>query len=113
MKLLIIILKQEHLLDQISSILLEVGLFGSTVLDGENIETLADSPMPLFSSFKSLFGENYSYNRTIVSPVEDNESILDFLHICAHEGIDFSDPDTGVLLTVPCRIFTGENSNEL
>ncbi len=113
MKLLIIILKQEHLLDQVSSILLEVGLYGSTVLDGENIETLADSPMPLFSSFKSLFGEDYSYNRTIISPVENNESIQDFLNICAHEGIDLSDPEIGVLLTVPCLIYTGENSNEL
>ncbi len=113
MKLLIIILKNEKLLDQISSILLEVGLYSSSVLDGENIDALADSPMPLFSSFKSLFGENYSYNRTILCPVEHDEDIQDFLNICRQEKIDLTNPDTGTLLSVPCSVYTGENSGDL
>ncbi len=113
MKLLVIILKNERLLDRITSILLEVGLFDSSVLDGENIESLADTAMPLFSSFKALFGKDYSYNRTIISPVLDSDSIYEFTRVCEKEGIDFSNPEIGSLFSVPCTVFTGDNGEDL
>lgn len=113
MKLLVVILKNERLFDRISSILLEVGLFDSSVLDGENIESLKDTAMPLFSSFKSLFGKDYSYNRTIIGPVYDNEAIFQFVKICEKEGIDFSNPETGCLFSLPCSIYTGDNGEDL
>ena len=113
MKLLIIILKQEQLLDQVNSALLEAGLYDSSVLDGENIESLAGTATPLLSSFATLFGEDFSYNRTIVSPAADDEAVRDLLSIFEHEGIDFSDPDTGVLLTIPCTVFNGANQEDL
>ncbi len=113
MKLMVIILKHEQLLDQVTSILLEAGLYDASVLDGENIETLADASMPLLSSFKSLFGDEFSYNRTIICPVRYTEAIRDVLDIFNQEGIDFTDPETGVFFTLPCSIFTGDNVEEL
>ncbi len=113
MKLLVIMLKKERLLEKIITILLETGMFDSSVIDGENIETLAKSKMPLFTSFKALFGADYSYNMTIISPVYDSSSIKDFVKICDKEGIDFSNPETGTLLSLPAAIFTGNNEDDL
>ncbi len=113
MKLMIIILKDESLLDRISSILLEVGLFDSSVLDGESIESLSDEGLPLFASFKSLFGKEYSYNRTLFIPVGDARDIKVFLHICQKEGIDFSNPEKACLMTLPCQIYDGSNGDSL
>ncbi len=113
MKLLVIILKNESLLEQVTSALVEAGLYDSSVLDGENIETLADASMPLFTSFKNLFGEDFSYNRTVISPVRDPRAVQDVLDIFEQENIDFTDPDTGTLMTIPCVLFNGDNREDL
>lgn len=113
MKLLVIILKDESLLDRISSILVEVGLFDSSVLDGEGVETLMEGAQPVFASFKDLFGRGYMYNRTIVSPVQDPQAIPDFLRVCQQEQIDLANPEVGVLFTLPCTIFDGANGDQL
>ena len=113
MKLMIIILKDENLLEQVTSILVEAGFYDASVLDGENIETLADTTMPLLASFKNLFSDDFSYNRTIVCPAADPQMIKDALNIFEKEQIDFSNPQTGTLFTLPCTVFTGENREDL
>ena len=113
MKLLIMILKDESLLEQIASIMVEQGLYESAIIDGENIESLAGGSVPLLTSFRSLFGDFGSYNRTIICPIDAGDTLLGLLAVFSQEGIDFSRPEIGTLLTVPCTVFDGNNGEVL
>ncbi len=101
---MIIVLKREKLLKKLTSILLEFGMFESTVLDGEGIENLAAQTNPVFSSLRSLFSDEYVYNKTIITPVEDRETIDGFLSLCKKEGIDFQGDDIGSVMAFPCEL---------
>lgn len=113
MKLLMIILKDESLLEVVASILVEEGLYRTAVIDGENIESLVGEGIPLFTSFKSLFGDQGAYNRTIFCPIEQQKVLEDLLAVFAQEGIDFSSEEVGSLLTIPCTLFNGKNGDAL
>ncbi len=113
MKLLIMILKDESLLEQIASIMVEQGLYEAAIIDGENIESLAGGSVPLLTSFRSLFGDFGSYNRSIICPLGAGDTLLSLLAVFSQEGIDFTRPETGTLLTVPCMIYDGSNGGAL
>lgn len=102
MQLVIIVLKNEKLLKKLISILIEFGLYDSSVFDGEGIENLAAATNPTFSTLRSLFSENYVYNRTILIPVEDAGTGEQLVRLCGKEGIDFSNEDTGIMVSLPC-----------
>jgi len=107
MRLLIIHLKKESQVVKAGSLLLELGLFDAAVLDGESLENLGVGQAALFSSFQNLFGGGSAYNRTILVPVPDTETVKDFLHLCEQEGIRFQDPEVGWILVLPTELFVG------
>ena len=108
MYIMIIILNDEHLIKKILSLLMEFELHDSTVLDGESIENIAAKKIPLFSDFNNLFGKESVYNKTIISHVPNNSTIERFVKLCKQEGIDFTEPDVGCLMSIPCNYFIGE-----
>jgi hypothetical protein len=112
MRLLLLILKDESLLNPVSAALLEVGLYDATVLDGEGIDGFGDVGMPLFASFKGLFGTEYSYNRSLFIPVSDHRQVKEFLKICRSEGIDLANPSKACLLSMPAVLYDGTPGDE-
>lgn len=106
---MIIILKDESLVKKIFSLLIEFELFESTVLDGESIENVAASKIPLFSDFNMLFGRESVYNRTIICHVPDGSTIEEFIKVCKKEDIDFQEQDIGCLMTIPCNLYLGRS----
>ncbi len=104
---MIVILKKESLTKKLVSILIECGLYDSTVLDGEGIENVATQTIPLFSELRGLFGEELVYNKTVIAYVPDRETIDDFVALCAKDGLDFANDDVGVVMAFPCTVFVG------
>ncbi len=107
MYIMITVLKKENQIKKLISILLELGLFDSTVLDGEGIENVAALTMPVFSELRDLFGQESEYHKTVITYVPDRRDIDTFVSICREEGIDFKSEKTGFILVFPCEIYIG------
>lgn len=107
MRVLIIHLEKEADLQTAASLLIELGLFDTAILDGEGVENVGVPQERIFSSFQNLFGQGSAYNRTLISPVPDLECVKTFLHLCENQGLDFKHPDTGWVLSFPCDFFVG------
>lgn len=107
MRVLIIHLQKEEDLQTAASLLMELGLFNTAIVDGEGIENIGVPQDQLFASFQNLFGQGSAYNRTLISPVPDLEMVHTFLHLCEVQGLDFKQPETGWVLSFPCDFYTG------
>ena len=103
----VLVLKKEELLKTVSSILIECGLFESTVLDGEGLENVAGQASELFRELRGLFGRELVYNRTFIIHVPEKSMLEDFLELCRSEEIDFTKPNIGFIMAYPCEIFIG------
>ncbi len=109
MYIMVIILKDESLLKKLLSLMIEFELYDATVLDGESIENIASKKIPLFSDLNTLFGQQTSYNRTILSYIPDGSTTENFIQLCKEEAIDFRQPDVGCIMTIPCNMYIGES----
>ncbi len=107
MYIMITVLKDEPRIKKLISILLELGLFDSTVLDGEGIENVAALTMPVFSELRNLFGEESQYHKTVITHVPERSTVDQYVEICREEGIDFKNDETGFILVFPCEIYIG------
>ena len=103
----VLVLKKEELLNAVSAVLIECGLFESTVLDGEGLENVAGQASELFRELRGLFGRELVYNRTFIIHVPERSMLDDFIELCKAEGIDFTKPNMGFLMAYPCEIFIG------
>ena len=97
MYLTIILFRDENKLKKLISIMLECGLYDSSVMDGEGIENLASTTAPIFSEITTFFGHELVYNRVIFTYVSDKSSLKEFVKLCKKEGIDFNNDSTGKL----------------
>ncbi len=107
MRVLIIHLEKEADLQIAAPLLMELGLFNTAILDGEGLENIGVPQDQLFSSFQNLFGQGSAYNRTLISPVPDLDCVKSFIHLCERQGLDFKDPNTGWVLSIPCDFYAG------
>ena len=107
MRVLIIHLEKEEDLQTAASLLMELGLFDTAIIDGEGIENIGVPQDQLFASFQNLFGQGSAYNRTLISPVPDLDMVQTFIHLCEVQGLDFKTPDTGWVLSFPCDFHVG------
>lgn len=109
MYIMIVIIKNEKKLNKLISILIELGLYDSTILDGECIETGVVDTLPLFKELALLFSnEEFIYNKTIITQVPDKETLDAFVNICLEEDIDFTKPNIGSVMAFKCDLFVGE-----
>lgn len=107
MYIMITVLKKEEQIKKLISVLLELGLFDSTVLDGEGIENVAALTMPVFSELRNLFGDESEYHKTIITYVQERENIDRFVNICREQGLDFKEEKTGFIIVFPCEMYIG------
>lgn len=101
MELLIIILNKEEYVEIISSILVELGVYGATILDSEGLGHFLAHEVPIFAGLKQLVGEKKTASRTILALFEKKAMFSEFKKLLAEENIDFTKADTGIILTLP------------
>lgn len=112
MEIVVIILKNESLLERIASIFIECELFDTTILDGEGVETIASETSEIFNEIQRFFGNTMNYHRTIISAVPDKESISELISLFKEENIDFTDGNTGIIMAFPCTFYLGGGNNK-
>lgn len=104
---MLIVLREEELIGKVAPLLLELGLFDATILDGEGAENAAAAEVPVFSSFRSIFGEGYRYNKTLLVPVSSEDDVQEFTTLCDTQGIHFKDGSAGYILVFPVSLAVG------
>ncbi|MFH1767663.1 MAG: hypothetical protein ABH858_00695 [Candidatus Omnitrophota bacterium] len=103
MELLIIILNQTQYLDKILSILVEAGVSGATISESEGIGHYLAYEVPIFAGLRKFIGEAKSNNKTIMAVLEEKGISDQVVRLFEEEGIDFSQPGLGVIITVPAN----------
>lgn len=109
MQLLILILKKVELTDQIMQELAKVGVTGGTILDGTGMaKSLADmDELPMFGMLRHLMeeGSANSKSKVLMFVLRDEEMIK--ARVAIKEAIDFRDPNTGIIFSVPITYVEG------
>ena len=102
MELLIIILNREDYLQKILSLLVEVGVKGATIIHSEGLGHFLAYEVPIFAGLRHLIGERKGANRTILAVIEE-EVFSKFKELLHEEEIDFTQPQTGIIVTLPIK----------
>ncbi|MCF7870221.1 MAG: hypothetical protein K9L69_02435 [Candidatus Omnitrophica bacterium] len=109
MKLLIIVLNKEEYLEKLLSLLVELEISGATMLDSESVGRFLAYQVPIFAGLQEIFGQSRVTSKTILAVVKDKDFMDNFKQLIKKEGIDFTQPDTGIIITVPVKdVITSE-----
>lgn len=103
MELLIIVLNKEEYFEKILSILVELEVPGATILDSEGLGHFLAYEVPIFAGLRQLVGEKKTASRTILALIEGKDFFSKFKKLLATEKIDFTQPGTGIIVTVPAN----------
>ena len=101
MELLICVVNKEEYFEKILSILVELEISGATILDSEGLGHFLAYEVPIFAGLKQMVGEKKSPNRTILAVIDSQDLLPKLKKVLAEEDIDFTQPNTGILMTVP------------
>ena len=100
-KLLFIVLNKEKHLEDVLSILAELGASGATIIDSMGLGQFLAYEVPIFAGLRQLMGEEKTPSKTIFALVEGDNFLSKLEKILKDEGIDFTEPGTGIMFTVP------------
>lgn len=101
MKLLVFILNQEEFLEEVMEAYVEAGITGATILDSEGMGRFLAYEVPLFADFKEFMKGNKPYNKTILSIVADDSTVLRLKAILDEVVGGMDKPGTGIMFTIP------------
>jgi nitrogen regulatory protein P-II 1 len=101
MKLLVLVLNKEELLEDVLMAYVEAGITGATIVDSEGMGRFLTYEVPLFTDFKDFMKGNKPYNKTIFSIVKDEEVIARLEKLLDNICGNLDEPGTGILFTVP------------
>lgn len=110
MKLLIMVLNKTELLEDVLEGLSLAGIKGATVIDSQGMARVLGSHsserLPFFGSLSMLINENRPFNKTIFIVLEEKQ-IKNAIQAIKFVVGDLSQPDAGVLFTVPVNFVEG------
>ncbi len=112
MELLAIILNRDEHLETVVSMLVELGVSGATILDSQGLGQFLAFEVPIFAGLKQLLGERKGPNKTILALIEDSTFVDELQKMLLEESIDFAQPGTGILFTLPVsRVIRSKEKN--
>lgn len=103
MELLIIILNKVEFLNDLLSVLVEVGIDQATILDSEGLGQHLAHEVPIFAGLRSLVGETKTYNKTILALIDDSKVVTELHKLLKKTNIDFTENGTGVIFSVSVK----------
>ena len=99
-KLLFIVLNKEKHLEDVLSILVELGVSGATIIDSMGLGQFLAYEVPIFAGLRQLMGEEKTPSKTIFALIKEDK-FPELKKILKEEGVDFTEPGTGIMFTVP------------
>ena len=101
MQLLVILLNAREHLEKIISLLVEIGVTEASIMEGQALGHFLAFEVPIFAGLRQLVGEKRQPTSTVLALLEDESVFVELEHLMKQEGIDFADPGTGVMMTLP------------
>lgn len=101
MELLMVVLNKGEYLEKLLSVLVEAGVNGTAIVESEDVGHFLAYEVPIFAGLRQLFGEVETRSKTIFGIIEDREVFSKFEELLKEEGIDFTKPGIGAIITVP------------
>ncbi len=109
MELLLCVINQPEKLFEILEGFVEIGIKGATVLESRGMGSILSQDVPIFATFRDIFGKGSPYNYTIFSIVEGKEIIKDAIKVIEEALGDLSEKDTGMVAVIPITFFKGSS----
>ncbi|MBD3291065.1 hypothetical protein GF337_19815 [candidate division KSB1 bacterium] len=105
-KLIVIILNKIHLLEDLLSAFLEIGISGATVIDSNGMGKILTSNIPIFAGLPDAFPGTSPINKTIFIVIEENQ--VEDVEIVLNEVCgSFDDPGAGIYFCLPLDFVRG------
>jgi hypothetical protein len=101
MLLMLIFLHREEYLEDILTILVELGARSTTILESHSLGEFLAFEVPIFAGLRQLMGEKRAPSKTIIALLEDPNHFNRFQRLMEEQDIDFTQPGTGTLVTLP------------
>ena len=108
MYLLIIILQKEDFLDNMLSILTELGITTANIIDSVGMGKVLGYDIPLFAGFRRQLEGKRAFTKTIMAVVDEEVNLNEIKDIAKDYDIDFDEEGTGYLFTVKITEFLGK-----
>lgn len=90
MYLIIIILLKEEILDDLLSILVELGCTDATVVESQSMEAFLASRLPIFAGLRFQLGGKNTYTKTILTVADDKNIGENVIKLLKDMNIDFN-----------------------
>ena len=81
MELLVIVLNKIELLNDMLSVMVEVGITDATVLDSGGMGHILAYEVPIFAGLRQLLGDSGNYNKTIFALVKKGDTFNQLLKL--------------------------------
>jgi hypothetical protein len=107
MYLLIIILNREEYLDDVLSVLVEMGITDVTILDTQSLEMALAYKVPIFAGLKFQLGGKTPYSKTIFVLAEEKDAGREIIELLKGVGIDLEERGVARIVTVKIESVLG------
>ena len=107
MYLVIIILNNEEILDDLLSILVELGSTDTTIVEGQSMGGFLAHRIPIFAGLRLQLGGKNVYSKIMFALSDDKDIGKKIIHLLKDSGIDFDD-GMGRIIVVKIEAVFGE-----
>ena len=100
MKLVILFLNREELLEDVLSYFVELGITGATIVESVGMGRVLTYDIPIFAGFKDMMAGSRPYNKTIFTVVDESlvkDTVEGIKNVCCEDA----EPGAGLIITLP------------
>jgi len=109
-ELFVCIINRPEAVEDVIAAFVEIGVTGCTIVDSKGMGKIITQDIPIFSGFKNMFSGTRESNVTIFS-VMDSGLVDEAIKIIEEIYVSFSEPDSGIVFTLPVNRVKGLLSN--
>lgn len=107
MYLLIIILNKEEYLDDVLSVLVELGITDVTIMDTQSLEMALAYKVPIFAGLKFQLGGRTPYSKTIFVLSNSEDTGKEVIQLLKGVGIDLEEKGAARIITIEVKSVLG------
>jgi hypothetical protein len=105
--LIIIFLTKEEILDDLLSILVELGSTDTTIIESQSMGGFLAHRIPIFAGLRLQLGGKHVYSKTILAISDDKDAGKKVVHLLKDSGFDF-DEGMGRIMVLKTEEVYGE-----
>lgn len=111
MHLLIIVLNEEKYLEDVLSVLVELGVTDANVADVRSMGPMLAHDVPIFAGLQYQMEGRRPYAKMIFALVQDDSIVEEIVATLKDVGLDFEKPGTGFVFTLPVGKIIGKEKD--